>query len=131
MAKIAFINDVVVPGLVAAANIGVHAWDDNRLAVDPSAIIFEPIVGIVGLGAGYAMQAFDLKPTIGNRIAVASFVPGARGIYDWVKGAIAGGTTSRGTIKARRRIRSRVAHNPGNPGSELEDPLLRYRESGL
>lgn len=130
MAKIAFMEDVVVPGLVAAANIGVHAWDDKRLTLDPSAIIFEPIVGIVGLGAGYAMQAFDFKPVVGNRIAVASFVPGARGIYDWVKSAVAGGTTARGTIRARRRVRSRVGSPSPNPG-ELEDPLLRYRQSGL
>jgi len=124
-------EDVAVPGLVAGVNLGLHHWDVERLEENPEATLFEPIVGILGIGGGYAMQAFDVQPVIGNRIAVASMVPGIRGVYDWVRAAVTEGTTRRGRTLAPRK-RAGTRSNPGNPNlGELEDPLARYGEAGL
>lgn len=128
MAKIALMEDVVVPGFVAGANIALHHYDTVRQEKNPDAMKFEPIVGILGVGAGYAMQAFDFQPVVGNRIAVASIVPGVRGLYDWIRAAATEGATARRTSLVPRRRAGITAS--GNPGG-LEDPLARYREGGL
>jgi len=129
MARIAFMEDVAVPTGVAVANLALHHWDAERLEENPDATLFEPIVGIIGIGAGYAMQAFDVQPVIGNRIAVASMVPGIRGVYDWIRAATTeGATTKRTSLVPRKRIGIRTSANPGN---QLEDPLTRYRQGGI
>lgn len=129
MAKIAFMEDVMVPGLVAVANLSLHHWDAERLEDNPAATEYTPIVGVLGIGAGYAMQAFDLQPVIGNRIAVASMVPGLTGLYDWIRAAVTEeeGAGRRTALAPRRRVGTRTSANPGT----LEDPLARYRQGAL
>lgn len=127
MAKIAFANDVLVPAIVAGVNIGVAEWDARRPA---ESMKFEPIAGIVGVAVGYGMQAFDFQPTIGNRVAVASWVPAARGIYGWIRTAVAGGASTR--IAAHRPVGTTRVFSPGpsNPGN-AQEMLRRYQQGGI
>lgn len=129
MAKIALMEDVGVPAVVAGVNIAVHHVDAGRLEKNPNATLYEPIVGVLGIAVGYGMQAFDKSPVVGNRIAVASMVPGIRGIYDWARSAIKAPVSSSAGMVARRKAGARIS-GAGNPG-ETQDPLARYKESGL
>jgi hypothetical protein len=86
-------------------------------------MLYEPIVGILGAVVGYGMQAFNMNPVIGNRIAVASMVPATKGIYDWARQAMTGAGTA---TRARR-----VSTTTTKAAAIATDPLTRYKQGGL
>lgn len=113
MAKINLLEDVGVPLAVTAVSLGLRSSGKSEK--------YQPIVGVVSVAAGYFMQMTGRAPVIGNRLAVASFPAAAIGIYDWARGAMSKGTTSRA---GGRAVSARTM-------SISADPLLQYRKGGL
>lgn len=117
MAKIEMVNDVAVPLVVTAVNIGARAYDTkkNKMGV----MSYQSLAGIAGVAIGYGLQLTSKDPSkakMGNRLGVASFPVMGVAVYEWIKSATAG------TVPSRAGARS--------IGIQA-DPLLGYRKGGI
>ena len=115
--KVEVLSDVMVPLGVTAVNIGARAFDVRKGKTGIMA--YQPLAGMLGVAAGYAMQAMgktEKTAKIGNRIAVASFPAAGVAIYDWILSATSKTTT---TTTAARTV------------GVSADPLLQYRKGSI
>jgi len=104
--RIDMMNDVLTPVVVGAADIGAGWWDERRIAVDPAAFKFEPLVGIVAAFGGYAGQMLDMWPKTMQVVAHAGMPLAVRGIYEWVR------TATATPVARAAAASSRVARQP-------------------
>jgi len=115
--KVEMVNDVVVPLVVTAVNIGARAYDVRSGKVGIMA--YQPIAAMLGVAVGYGMQLTaknERQAKLGNRIGVASFPTMGVAIYDWILAATKG-TTARATGTRTVGIQA--------------DPLLQYRKGAI
>lgn len=113
--KVEAMNDVLVPAVVTAVNIGARAYDVR--AGKTGIMAYQPLAGILGVALGYGLQLTSKNPErakLGNRIGVASFPTMGVAIYDWIRSATA---TPSGTTARTVGIQA--------------DPLLQYRKGGI
>lgn len=82
---IELMKDVGVPVLVGAADIGLSYWDEQRLATTPTAMKFEPLLGVVGAVAGYGLMMGNMWLKVAEPLAHAAAPLAVRSIYTWVR----------------------------------------------
>lgn len=83
--RIDLMKDVGVPVLVGAADIGLSYWDEKRLETTPTAMKYEPLLGVVAAVAGYGLMMGNMWPGIAQPLAHAAAPLAVRSIYTWVK----------------------------------------------
>ena len=109
--RIDMMNDVLTPVVVGAADIGAGYWDEKRLATNPAAFKFRPLVGIVAAFGGYALQMLDIQAKTAQVVAHAGMPLAVRGIYEWVKTA-----TGTPVARAAQAAAPRMARQPVSAG---------------
>ena len=113
---IELMKDVGVPVLVGAADIGLSFWDEQRLATTPTAMKFEPLLGVVGAIAGYGLMMGNMWPKVAEPLAHAAAPLAVRSIYTWVREWTAGGAAASRVQRTPQRM---TAARPVGVGGSL------------
>lgn len=100
--RIDWLKDVGVPVAVGGAAIGLSYWDEKRLAVDPAAMRYQPLLGVVAAVGGIGMMMGNMATDYAQPMAHAALPMATQSIYGWIKEAMA----TAGTTSARRVARA-------------------------